>query len=562
MKKRIFFAALTACAIIATLTAETRSSKQDISKNLQIFSSIYKALQTNYVDTIDATTTMKNGINAMLYMIDPYNEYFPADDQDELRSISTGQFGGIGSYIMQDRLGRTVISKPQPGTPSYNAGMRPGDIIWTIDGDTVTSLGSAKVRERLRGSEGTHLSINVHRPYPDTEADSSITFEITRAAIPVNPVPYYGVLRDSLGYIELTEFTEQAPDLVRNALIELKKDPRVKGIVLDLQGNGGGLLESAVKIVGLFTPRGTEVVRTRGRNQQSERIYRTTNNPIDTEIPLAVLIDENSASSSEITAGALQDLDRAVIIGERSYGKGLVQSTFGVPGDGLLKVTTARYYIPSGRLIQAIDYSHRDENGNVTRMPDSLTTVYYTRAGRPVRDGGGITPDVKISYDPISRLTYNIVHDNYHFDFANRFVHLNPAFTPDPYTYVLPDSVYESFKEFIIESGFDYDRPYKNYIDNLRSVLKTEGYDTDEVSQALDNLNTLLQHDLATELDIQRPAIQKYLTNEILERYHPNGARINSLRNDSIYSEALKVLYDPDRISSILSAPDNSGNAQ
>ena len=543
--------------VTASLTskADTGSSKADISRNLQIFNAVYKTLQTNYVDTIDANETMKNSINAMLYYIDPYNEFYPEDSQEELLSLSTGEFGGIGSYIQQDRKGRTIISKPQPGTPSYEAGMLPGDIILTVDSDTVLTLGSNKVRERLRGKAGSTVDITVQRPYPAPGSDSILSFSITRAAIPINPLTYYGVVRDTLGFISLSEYSEQAPELVKNALIELRKDPRVKAIVLDLRGNGGGLLESAVKIVSLFVDRGTEVVRTRGRGQSNERIYRTTTNPIDTTIPLAVLIDDATASSSEITAGALQDLDRAVIIGERSYGKGLVQSTFRTPSNGLLKVTTARYYIPSGRLIQAIDYSHRNPDGSVSRMPDSLTRVFHTRAGREVRDGGGITPDIAVEIPVPSRLTYNVISENRHFDFATLFKHLNPDLTLDPFTYSLPDSVYEQFKEFVIADNPEYDKFYESYIDNLRTALKREGYDTDEVNARLDDLIELLHHDLATDLDINREAIQNYVAGEILDRYDRNGNYIYNLRHDPYIDAALKILTSPDELRETLSAP-------
>lgn len=558
MMKDIRYKIIIAVAVVAAVlspSAQTRSSKSEISKNLNIFSSVYRAIQMNYVDSIDASETMKNGINAMLYYIDPYNEYYPANEQDDLLSLSTGEFGGIGSYILQDRQGRTVISKPQPGTPSANAGLRPGDIIWTIDGDTVLTLGSAKVRERLRGEAGTSLKVTVKRPYPDVPGDSMLTFDIVRAAIPVKTISYTGVVRDSIGYIGLTEYNEQAPDLVREALVNLKKDPRVKGIVLDLSNNGGGLLESAVKIVGLFVPRGTEVVRTRGGDGYGERIYRTTNTPVDTKIPLAVIINGNSASSSEITAGALQDLDRAVIIGERSFGKGLVQSTFRMPEDGILKVTVARYYIPSGRLIQALDYSHRNPDGSAGRVPDSLTNVYHTRAGREVRDGGGITPDIKPAYPETARLTYNIVTNNSHFDFATLFHHLYPDLNPDPATYELPDSVYAQFKEFIDPATLNYDKVCESYIDNLRKAVKVEGYESDEVTAALDSLAVLLHHDLNHDLDTHRKAIEGYLVPEILDRYDENGGEIYTLRNDPDIDAAVKVLTDPARLKEILSAP-------
>lgn len=356
--------------------AETRSPKGEISRNLDIFASVYKALQTNYVDTVDAEKSINTAISAMLDEIDPYTEYFPEKEQEELLTISTGEYGGIGSYIQQ-RDSFTIISEPREGSPAQRAGLLPGDRILMIDGDTVKGLGSDKVSKRLKGQAGTEVKVTVIRPYAGD--DSVRTIAVTREKIEVDPVPYYGVQRGDIGYIQLVTFNEKTYDKTRDALRELKADPRVKSIVLDLRGNGGGLLESAVKVASLFVPKGTEVVRTRGRGLLNEKIYKTTTKPVDTEIPLAVLVNGSSASASEIVSGALQDLDRAVIVGERSFGKGLVQSTSQVPYNGLLKVTIAKYYIPSGRLIQAIDYSRRNPDGSVARIPDSLTTVWHTR---------------------------------------------------------------------------------------------------------------------------------------------------------------------------------------
>ncbi|MDE6458346.1 MAG: S41 family peptidase, partial [Muribaculum sp.] len=365
-----FVAALALSAIAAT-----RSNKAEITRNLDIFNSLYKELQTNYVDSIDAEKSINTAIAAMLNDIDPYTEYFPASQQEDITMMTSGEYAGIGSVILEKPGKGVFISEPYEGSPAQEAGLRPGDHIIMVDNDTVTTWHSAQVSEKLKGQAGTPVKVVVNRPYV---SDSILTFDITRRKIQLPAVPYYGVVRDNIGYINLTSFTDKAATDVRNALIELKKDPRVKSIVLDLRGNRGGLLEAAVKIVGLFVPKNTEVLRTRGKGLLNEKVYKTTSAPIDTQIPLAVFIDGGSASSSEITAGALQDLDRAVIIGNRSFGKGLVQSTRPLPYDGVLKVTIAKYYIPSGRLIQAIDYSHRNPDGSVARIPDSLTNVFKT----------------------------------------------------------------------------------------------------------------------------------------------------------------------------------------
>lgn len=537
--------------VFGVAVGETRSPKQDISRNLDIFNSLYKALQTTYVDTIDAEKSINTAIAAMLNEIDPYTEYISDKDQEDFMTISTGEFGGIGAYITQNKKGQTFVSEPQFGTPAQKAGLKAGDIFITIDGDTVTTIGSDKVRERLRGQAGTDLRVNVLRPY--SKGDSILTFDITRAKIDINPVPYYGVVRDTVGYIQLVTFNEKTPEKTREALIELKKDPRVKAIMLDLRGNGGGLLESAVQVVGLFVPKGTEVLRTRGRGLTNEKIYKTTSAPVDADISLAVLIDGSSASASEITAGALQDLDRAVIVGNRSFGKGLVQSTRSLPYNGLLKVTIAKYYIPSGRLIQAIDYSHRNPDGSVARIPDSLTHVFQTRAGREVRDGGGITPDLTVEYPDVNRLTYNIVRDQWDFNFATKFAAEHDSIA-SPETFVVDDAIYEDFKAFIDPDKFEYDKVCEVITDELEKAAKTEGYLNDEVKQQLDSLKKSLKHDLNKDLDTHRDQISRYLAEEIVKRYYYNrGAVIEALRHDDVVDRAFKALVNSQDYTTILS---------
>ncbi len=536
------------CVIAIISTATTRSDKSSISRNLNIFNSIYKELQTNYVDTIDADKSIRTAIDAMLMNVDPYTEYISEDEQDEFRTISTGEYGGIGSVIMQ-RDNNVYISEPQEGSPAQKAGLRPGDLIVAIDGDTVLGWKNDKVSNRLKGQAGTKVSLLIKRPYV---ADSILNIDITRAKIQVNPVPYYGVIRGNIGYIGLTTFNENSANDVKNALIELKKDPRVKSIILDLRNNGGGLLESSVKIVGLFVPKNTEVLRTKGKGMFNEKVYRTTTKPIDSEIPIAVLINGATASSAEIVSGALQDLDRAVIVGERSFGKGLVQATRPLPYNGLLKVTTAKYYIPSGRLIQAIDYSHRNPDGSVARTPDSLTNVFYTVHGREVRDGGGITPDVKVEFPESNRLTYNIVVNNWAFDYANRFAATTPSI-PEPAKFEITDSIYNDFKKFIDPDKFKYDKVCEVRLDELRKAAKAEGYMTDSVKAQFEILDKLLHHNLDKDLDTHRKEISKYLAGEIVMRYYyQKGQIIEALRNDMVIDSAVNVLNDATRYKSLL----------
>lgn len=528
----------------------TRSSKSDITRNLDIFTSIYKALQTSYVDSIDADKSMRTAIDAMLNDIDPYTEYIAESDQDEFLTISTGEYGGIGSYINQRPEGGVQVTEPRYGTPSQRAGLRPGDVFLTINGDSVLRSPSSEVSKKLRGQAGTDVSVTVRRPYVE---DSILSFTITREKIDVDPVPYYGVVRDGIGYIQLTTFNEKSFAEVRDALLELKKNPAVKSIVLDLRNNGGGLLESAVQIVGLFVPKGTEVLRTRGKGLLNEKIYKTPHQPVDTEIPLAVLVNSGSASSSEIVTGALQDLDRAVIVGERSFGKGLVQSTRQLPYNGLLKVTIAKYYIPSGRLIQAIDYSHRNPDGTVARTPDSLTHVWHTLGGREVRDGGGITPDVAVTLPEGNRLVYNIVRDNWSFDFANRYAARHDSI-PSPEEFEITDTIFNEFKAFIDPKKFKYDRTTDMIMEQLEKAAEVEGYLNPEVRAGLDSLKNLLHHDLNRDLDFNRKMISEYLASEILQRYYfERGAIIFSLKSDIEVDSAAAILSNPTRYKQLLS---------
>lgn len=546
-KLPVILLVISAAALIAV--GATRSSKSDISRNLDTFASIYKALQTSYVDTIDADKSMNTAISAMLNEIDPYTEYIPESEQDEFLTISTGEYGGIGAYIMQRPEGGVQVTEPRDGTPSQKAGLRPGDMFLVINGDSVTNADSKTVSNMLRGQAGTDVKVTVKRPYV---TDSILDFTITRSKIDINPVPYYGVERGDIGYIQLTTFNDKTYEKTRDALKAIKSNPAVKSIVLDLRGNGGGLLESAVQVVSLFVPKGTEVLRTRGKGLQNERIYKTPYQPVDTDIPLAVLVNSGSASSAEIVTGALQDLDRAVIVGDRSFGKGLVQSTRQLPYNGLLKVTIAKYYIPSGRLIQAIDYSHRNADGSVGRIPDSLTTVWHTRAGREVRDGGGITPDLKVELPEGNRLLYNIIRDNWSFDFANRYAATH-ATIPPAEQFEVTDTIFNEFKAFINPDKFKYDRTTDLIMEQLEKAVKTEGYLDTAVQAQMDTLKNLLRHDLNHDLDLNRKAISQYLAGEIVERYYSErGGIIQALKTDIELDSAAAVLHSPERYRSIL----------
>ncbi len=541
--KNVALAAFVALVASPVATgALKRADNAAIVRNLDIFNSIYKELNTFYVDTLNPQKSIETAINAMLDDIDPYTEYYPAKKQDDLMMISTGEYGGIGSYIMLGTDKAVYISEPYEGSPAAKAGLRPGDRIVKINGKSVKGWTQDKVSENLKGQANTSLTVTVVRPYC---TDSVKTFNIVREKIKVNPVPYYGVVRGNIGYINLSTFNEQSAEAVKKALQEFKKNPQVKYLALDLRGNGGGLLESAVQIVGYFVPKGTMVLKQKGRLKQSEKIYKTTEEPIVPDMPLAVLVDGGSASSSEITAGSLQDLDRAVIVGSRSFGKGLVQTTRQLPFDGLLKVTIAKYYIPSGRLIQEIDYSHRNADGTYKKVPDSLTNVFTTAHGRKVRDGGGITPDIKIDYPEVNRLVYNVVRDHWAFNYATKYASTH-ASVPSPAKFEVTDSIFADFKRFVDPKKFNYDKVCEEGVANLKKVAKTEGYMNDSTAAVFAQLEKLLKHDLGHDLDVNRKQLSGLIADEIMKRYYYQRGQIeNTLNTDEALDKAEAMFTKP-----------------
>lgn len=553
MNKILLMSICVVTAIMAAWSQDvkpTPSHDMSVSRNLTTFNAIVKELEMNYVDSIRPSEAFGSAISAFLETVDPYTEYYSADDRNELMKITTGEYdyGGIGSFIMQ-RDGASYISGPMEGAPAAKAGLRSGDHIIQVDTVNTSNMGSNEVTKLLRGLPGTPVSVTVKRPFVE---DSIINFEIVRSKLSDRSVPYWGVIEGNTGYIRLTQFLADSGKDVYTALQEFKSNPEVNQIVLDLRGNGGGLLEQAVDILGNFLPKGTEVLRTRGKDKSLEKIYKTTKKPIYPDIPLAVLIDGGSASSSEITAGALQDLDRAVLIGSRSYGKGLVQATRPLPFDGLLKVTVAKYYTPSGRLIQALDYSHRNPDGSVARTPDSLTNVYHTALGREVRDGGGLTPDVNIDWGRVSPLLYNLVGDNFIFDFATQYANTHDTIPP-VWDFVVTDEIYSQFKESIDPDKLKYDKVLDQLLKQLREAAEAEGYLNEEASAAMDTLAPLLTNDVNQDLDNKREEISEYLGGEIASRYYfENGRLIQSLKNDKALAKAIEILSDPQQLNQIL----------
>lgn len=535
---RILPAAVAVAALGLTLSAQ-KSHDASLARNLNNFNSIVKQVELHYVDTINTDQSFKAAIEAFLASTDPYTEYYSADDQEKLQKMTTGEYGGIGSYIMQ-RNGSSFISQPMEGSPAAKGGLRPGDHIIRVDTTDVEKKESDFVTRLLKGVPGTKVCVTVKRPYV---ADSIQTFEIMRAKVQ-EPSMGYDTIINGIGYLRLTSFIDKTPAEVRRVLEKFKEDNGLKGIVIDLRGNGGGLVESAVDLVGCFVPKGTEVVHTIGRDPLQEKIYKTTRKPVFPEIPLAVLIDGGSASASEIVAGSLQDLDRAVLIGSRSFGKGLVQTPVQLPYGGLLKVTVAKYYLPSGRLIQAVDYSHRNADGTVARVPDSLTNVYRTANGREVRDGGGLRPDTTVDWGKINRLVYNIVADNWAFDFATKFTAANPTIC-QPKDFEITDEIYGDFKKFIDPEKFKYDKVCEELVKQLRTAAETEGYMNDETKAQLDRITELLTHNLDHDLDTHRDEIAEYLGSEIVGRYYyDKGKMAFELKNDKALKLAEEILKD------------------
>ena len=553
MNKKVFFLfaffLAVATAFNGTL-AQTGDNSRDtrIARNLDIFNSLFKELNMFYVDSLDIDKSMETAINAMLDDVDPYTEYIPATNRDDFMVISTGEYGGIGSYIYE-RNGNVYISEPYEDSPAAKAGLKPGDRIVMIDGDSVKGWASDEVSKHLKGQASTQLTLTIARKY---DPDSIKTFTITREKIKVDPVSYYGLTHGNIGYIALETYNEHSAANVKNALLELKKNPAVKNIVLDLRGNGGGLLESAIQLVGLFVPKGTQVLQTRGKTKQQERTYKTTDEPVDTSIPLAVLIDGGTASAAEITAGALQDLDRAVVLGTRSFGKGLVQATRQLPYDALFKVTVSKYYIPSGRLIQEIDYSKRNGDGTPIHSADSTGQKYYTANGREVTSGVGITPDIKIEPTQASRLAYNVVRDGWAFDYAVKYASEHPTI-PAPNEFTITDEIFNDFKAFIDPNKFEYDKVCETSFASLKKTAEAEGYLNDETRAEFDRLEKLLKHDLDKDLDIHRSDLEKILAKEIIKGYYyQKGQMIYALKLDKVTNRASEIFNTPGEYEKIL----------
>lgn len=530
------FAALF-CAVACMCAS--KSHDMSLQRNLKTFNAMVKVLEENYVDSIRVDEAFGAASRAMLNTVDPYTEYYTAEDRDDLLKMTTGEYAGIGSYITEYD-GYVCISQPMEGSPAAIAGLLPGDRIVRVDTVDTKGLKNSAVSQLLKGTPGTDVHIDIVRPYVE---DSLKSVTVTRAKVTEKSVPFFGMISPSVGYIRLNSFIVNSAKEMTAALDSLKKNPGFSRLVIDLRGNYGGLVESAIEILGNFLPKGTEVLRTKGK--ESERIYKTRSNPSFPDIPIAVLIDGSTASSSEIMAGALQDLDRAVLVGNRSFGKGLVQTTFPLPHDAMLKVTVSKYYIPSGRLIQALDYSRRNPDGSVARTPDSLTNVYHTLRGREVRDGGGLQPDSVVKVKAYSDLLYNLVTKNKIFDFANKYraSHPAPASTGG---IVVDDAVYAEFCDFVKGSGMKYDTSFDALLKELRKQVDEQDYMTEANDSTMAVLEKALGSNLERDLEFKRKEIADYLAEEIASRYFGESGRVAvEIRTDPVVTEAVEILESP-----------------
>lgn len=528
-----------------------------IAKNLDIFNSIVKELDMFYVDTLDPNKTIREGIDAMLYSLDPYTEYYPEDDQSELEQMLKNSYGGIGSIITWNaKLKRSMIAEPYEHMPAAEVGLKAGDVLMEIDGKDLAGKNNQEVSEMLRGQVGTSFKLKVQRP----GTKKPMEFDIVRRSIQLPIIPYYTMLDNNIGYINLSTFSGNPSKEFKQAFLDLKKQG-ITSLVIDLRNNPGGLLDEAIDIANFFLPRGKTLVTTKGKIKQASNTYKTLREPLDLEIPLAVLVNGGTASSSEILAGSLQDLDRAVIIGNRTFGKGLVQTTRPLPYGGAMKLTTSKYYIPSGRCVQAIDYKHRNEDGSVGRIPDSLTTVFHTAIGREVRDGGGVTPDIAVKQEKLPNILFYLVNDNLIFNYATEYC-LKHASIPAPEQFAVTDADYAYFKALVKSADFKYDQQTEKMLKSLKEMAEFEGYLTD-AAEEFKALEQKLSHNLDRDLDHFSKEIKNMIAVEIIKRYYyQRGSIIEQLKDDDDLKEAVKVLTDPAKYKEVLSVPEKKDTVQ
>lgn len=541
-------------AVAMPMTAQNTSDHNfRVAKNLDIFNAIYRNLDLMYVDSLDADKTIGTAIRSMMRSLDPYTDYFPEDKAAEYKQMMTGKYAGIGSIISYSfTRKRVIINEPYEGMPAAEAGLKKGDIILSIDGESMAEKSTAYVSDHLRGEPGTTMVLKIQRP----STGKKMTVKVQRKAIQMPYLPYYGMQKDGIGYINYNQYVENSAKDVRRAFIDLKKQG-MKGLVLDLRNNGGGSVQEALQILNMFLPKGKHLLSMKGKVKNANSSYNTTVEPIDTVMPIVVLVNEATASASEITSGTLQDYDRAVIMGTRTYGKGLVQiPNVSLPYNGKLKLTTAKYYIPSGRCIQALRYKHTDNGYVAENVPDSLTHEFRTAAGRIVRDGGGIKPDIEVKPDSLPNIAFYLsrvdttdILLNYEID----YIAAHPT-VASPKDFELSDADYEQFKQRVIKSGFTYDQVSEKILKELENLARFEGY-YDDAKPEFEALRQKLKHNIAKDLDYpyNKQKIKELIAADLMAAYYfEKGSLENSLRNDKQFAEAARLLGNAEEYQKLL----------
>ncbi len=538
--------------VILIISGGFANKNFEIAKNLDIFATLYRELHVNYIEEVNPSELIKEGIEGMLNSLDPYTEFISESETEEYRFMTTGQYGGIGALV-QSRDSKIVISEPYEGFPAHKSGLKAGDVIIKVNNQSVEDKTSEEVSELLKGQPGTTVEVVVNRP---VEPDF-IEVTIEREVVKVDNIPYYGMLDDETGYIKLTDFTQNAGRETREALKELLEEEDINNIVLDLRDNGGGLLNEAVNVTNLFIERNKKVASTESRIEERNRTHNTLNNPVDTDIPLVVLVNSRSASASEIVAGAIQDYDRGVIIGNRTFGKGLVQNVVSLSYNAKLKMTVAEYIIPSGRSIQAVDYARRDEEGAVSRIPDSLKKPHETKNGRVVYDGGGIEPDIGVEPPTLSNISQALIVNHLIFDFATEFYYDNPEIE-DARRFEITSEIYNQFRDYVSEKEYDYKTDSEKQLSELKEALKKDKYEED-LKEYTTELENQIHKKKSKDLGIFQDEIKHLLIMEIIPRYYYQSGRVEaSLSRDKAVVKASEVLDDKKYYNEILSVDNNN----
>ncbi|MCA1741186.1 MAG: S41 family peptidase [Bacteroidales bacterium] len=547
IRKKILPAAaliITATLAFGFLMGGQESKDFKLTRNIDIYISLLRELNAFYVDEIDPEKLVNKSISGMLSTLDPYTSFYPEEDSGDLDFMTTGKYGGFGSLIRKSG-DYILVTNVYKGFPADKNGIRPGDLMLSIDGLSLKGVTSEKASDMLKGEPGTEAEIVIRRN------GQELTKKLRRERISISAVPYYGMVDENTGYIRFTNFTQNCISEVREALIDLKDKQGAEDIILDLRGNPGGLVNEAVEIVNLFVRPGQEVVSTRGRARQFDAVFRTSKSPVAPDMPVVVLISRTSASASEIVAGALQDLDRAIIVGERSYGKGLVQVARPLSYKAQVKITTARYYIPSGRCIQAVDFSHPNEDGSVGNIPDSLITIFNTRNGRPVKDGGGIIPDITVPSDMLNRFTSELYVQNMVFDYATKYYWSNPQ--PSSLDSLqLTERDLERFQAFLVEREFSYRTDSEALLEELTTSAREEDLFNDN-SETIKKLREGLSHTLERDMSVFGEDVAELIESELAGRYFYDSGMVQySLTRDSQVKEAISIAGDKARYQSVL----------